>query len=62
MMNQKTLTRITGIIFAVIGVLHLLRAVFGWQAVIGSVTIPMWLSWVALAVAAYLAYSAFTAK
>ena len=58
-MSQKTFSTVVGVIFAVIAVLHLLRAVLGWQAVIGSFTIPMWLSWVAVVVSAFLAYSAF---
>ena len=58
-MNRKTFSLVTGAIFSVIAVLHLLRAVLGWNAVIGSFTIPMWLSWVALVVTVYLAYTAF---
>ena len=58
-MNQKTFLTVAGSIFAIISVMHLLRAVLGWQAVIGSFTIPMWLSWVAIPVSAFLAYSAF---
>ena len=58
-MNRKTFSLVTGAIFSVIAVLHLLRAVLGWNAVIGSFTIPMWLSWVAIVAAAFLAYNAF---
>lgn len=58
-MNQKTFSTVVGAIFSVIAVLHLLRAVLGWNAVIGNFTIPVWLSWIALVVAAFLAYSAF---
>ncbi len=57
-MRQKTFLSVAGAIFSVIAVLHLLRAVLGWKAVIGSFEVPMWLSWVAFAGAAYLAYSA----
>lgn len=58
-MNQKTFSTVIGVIFSVIAVLHLLRAVLGWNAVIGSFAVPIWLSWVAAVVAAFLAYSAF---
>ena len=57
-MSQKTFSTVVGVIFSVIAILHLLRAVLGWNAVIGSFTIPMWVSWVAFVVATYLAYSA----
>ncbi len=58
-MKQKTFSSVAGAIFAVIAVLHLLRAVMGWPASIGSFAVPMWLSWVAILVSAFLAYSAF---
>ena len=58
-MNQKTFSTVVGVIFAVIAVLHLLRAVLGWNAVVGSFTVPMWFSWIALVMAGFLAYSAF---
>lgn len=57
-MSHRTFLAVSGIIFLVIAVLHLLRAVLGWRAVIGSFEVPIWLSWVAAVVAAYLAYSA----
>ena len=57
-MSQKTFSAVVGIIFSVIAVLHLLRAVLGWQAVLGSFAVPLWLSWVAAVLATYLAYSA----
>ncbi|MEK6837829.1 MAG: hypothetical protein AABX69_04200 [Nanoarchaeota archaeon] len=60
LMDKKTFLTVVGVIFAVIAVLHLLRAVLGWNAVIGTFSVPMWLSWVALVVAAFLAYTAFT--
>lgn len=58
-MNKKTFLTVVGVIFSVIAILHLLRAVLGWNAVIGTFSVPMWLSWVAVVVAAFLAYSAF---
>lgn len=58
-MNQKTFSTVVGVIFSVIAILHLLRVVLGWNAVIGTFSVPMWLSWVAAVVAGFLAYSAF---
>lgn len=59
-MNKETFSTVTGVIFTVVAVLHLLRAVMGWQAAIGGFAVPLWLSWVAVVVAAYLAHSAFS--
>jgi putative oxidoreductase len=37
----------------------LLRIIFGWRAEIGEFEVPMWISWVSLAMAGYLAVSAY---
>jgi len=55
-MNRRSYCVITGIIFIVIALLHLLRIVYGWKVVIGPWTAPEWISWVALVVAGYLGY------
>ncbi len=58
-MNQKTFTVTAGVVFSLIAALHALRLLLRWDAVIGGWTVPIWLSWVALAAAGYLAYTAF---
>ena len=42
-------------VFLVVAALHLARALGGWEAVIAGVEIPVWVSWVAVAIAGYLA-------
>jgi len=37
-----------------------LRLLFGWEAVIGGWQVPFWVSWVGIAVAGSLGYTAFT--
>jgi len=59
-MNQKTFTTITGIVFFIIAVLHLVRLLLHWDAVIGGWTVPAWVSGMALMLSGYFAYSAFT--
>ena len=58
-MNQKTFTLTTGVVFSIIAVLHVLRLLFGWEAMIGGWNVPLWVSWVAIAVSGYFAYTAF---
>lgn len=58
-MNQRSFNLVTGLIFLVIAVLHLLRIAFGWSAVIGGWAVPEWVSWAAFLVAGYLAYEGF---
>lgn len=58
-MTHKTFTRTAGAVFSLVAVLHALRLVLGWEAVIGGWPVPVWFSWFALAAAGYLAYTAF---
>lgn len=55
-MNQKIFNLTTGTIFLIIGILHFLRVLNSWPVNIGIFTVPMWLSWIAVALAGYLAY------
>lgn len=61
-MDQHTYTRLTGVIFLLIAVLHLLRILYRWGAVIGGWSVPLWLSWVALIIGAYLAWWGLSRK
>ncbi len=36
---------VSGLMFAVIALLHLLRLVNGWQLELGPWSLPMWVSW-----------------
>lgn len=55
-MNQKTFCLVAGIIFLVIGFLHIARIIFGWEAMIEAWQVPMWLSWGAVVVGLYLGF------
>src|SRR5262249_38031966 len=46
---------ISGIIFVVIAIVHLLRAILGWSATIDGTEFPLWLSWLIVVIAAILA-------
>lgn len=59
-MGQKSFSTTVGVVFALIALLHLVRALYGWEAVIGGWAMPFWASWVALVVSLYLAYTAFS--
>jgi len=55
-MKRHILAVNTGI-FSLIAVLHALRIFFRWPAQIGSFSIPIWLSVIAVLVAGLLAYA-----
>jgi len=58
-MDQKTFFLTAGAIFLLIAILHVIRIIFAWDAVIGGWVVPKWASWVAIVVAIYLAYEGF---
>ena len=55
-MNQKTFSLVVGLIFLLIAVMHGLRLALKWDVVLNGWSVPMWVSWVALLIAGYLAF------
>lgn len=53
-MNQHTFIRASSAIFLVVALLHLARAVQGWEGSINGWNIPMWVSYLAVLVTGYL--------
>lgn len=58
-MSQKTYLQVTGLMFTVGAIVHLLRVLLSWPATIGGWNVPTWISLVAIGVAGYLAYSSY---
>jgi hypothetical protein len=55
-MSQKTFSLVAGLIFLLIAVMHVLRLALRWEVVLNGWVVPMWVSAVALLIAAYLAF------
>jgi hypothetical protein len=53
---------LSAFIFTLVAVLQLVRALKGWPVTIGTISIPLWASWVACVVAAILAWLGFAAS
>jgi hypothetical protein len=58
-MSQKTFSLITATVFSLIALLHAVRLLRGWQVTIEGAVVPIWISWIGLAIAAFLAYEGF---
>ena len=52
---MKPFTTIAIVIFSLVAVVHVLRLIFGWEAVINGMVIPMWVSVVGIIIAGGLA-------
>jgi hypothetical protein len=60
-MTAKSYSLLAAVIFTIVAVLQLSRAVMGVQLIVGSHTMPMWPSWIAFFVASTLAWLGFSA-
>jgi len=58
-MDKKTYVAAATIVFSIVALLHLARILAGWDVSIGGWAVPLWVSWVALLVSGFLAYSGF---
>lgn len=57
--SERVLLVIAGFIFLIVALVHLARLLFGWTLLLGTVLVPLWLSWAGVLVAGYLSYSSF---
>lgn len=55
-------TLVSGVVFGVVALLQLLRAINQWSVQIDSFTVPVWASWVAAVVTGVLCVWAFRSK
>ena len=60
MLSAKTYFKITATIFFVVGLMHLLRLLNGWEVVLGGYVIPFWASIIGVCAAWFLSYSAYS--
>lgn len=61
-MTARSFSRLAAAIFALIALVQLIRALSGWPASVGGMTVPLWPSWIACVIAAGLAWLGFTAR
>ena len=57
--RERTYLFIAGVIFTIVALAHLVRVFAGADLVIVGWNVPLWLSWIGTAAAAYLAYASF---
>lgn len=58
-LRERTYLFVAGSIFGIVALAHLMRAFFGADLSLAGWAIPLWLSWTATVVTAYLAYMSF---
>lgn len=58
-MKEYLYYQTVAIVFSVIGIVHLVRALQGWEIEVSGAAIPVWVSWAAFIIAGYLAIRGF---
>ena len=58
-MTQRAFCLVNAVLFSLIALIHGIRLLRGWQVMIDNTVVPIWISWIGLAMAAYLAYEGF---
>ena len=58
-MSQRSFLLVAAIVFTLVFLLHVLRLVYGWSAMIGGWTVPIWVSWIGVVVSGLLALEGF---
>ncbi len=58
-MSQRSFLLVSAIVFTLVFLLHVLRLVYGWSAMIGGWTVPIWVSWIGAMVSGFLALEGF---
>lgn len=61
-MTAQHFSRLAAVIFTVVALVHLFRAISGFEVTIGGLLIPVWPSWVIAIIIGFLAYLGFTAQ
>ncbi|BAU63543.1 hypothetical protein STA3757_09080 [Stanieria sp. NIES-3757] len=58
-MSEKNYILISATVFALVALLHLVRLLTHWSFQIGTMTVPLWGSWLGLLIGATLSIWAF---
>lgn len=61
-MNSQKYIEISGLVFIVAAILHLVRASAGWSLVINGYAVPIYVSWVVVVLIGFMAYQSLELK
>lgn len=61
-MDKNKSLMLAAAVFGVIALVHLIRAVFGWEAIIGNFNVPVYFSYIAFIAAGYLSWHMYNSS
>ena len=57
--SERKLLYIAGLVFLIVAAVHIMRLLFGWILIVGELDVPLWVSWLGVAIPLYLSYASF---
>ena len=57
--SERALLYLVGTVFLAVALAHFLRITLGWNLILGTYAVPIWISWIGVVIAAYFSYSSF---
>ena len=61
-MTKKHFVYLASVIFLIMGIVHIVRLLVGWQVQIAGFMVPMWIYWLEAFVFLYLSFVGFKIK
>ena len=58
-MDRHSYFTVSAVIFLIVAVVHGLRVMNGWDAMVGGYAVPVWASYIAAAAGLYLAWTGY---
>jgi hypothetical protein len=58
-MTPRIFSVIAAAVFSLIALGHAIRLLFRWHVTVENIVVPVWISWIGLAITGYLAYQGF---
>lgn len=58
-MNNNTYLWLSALIFLIVAVVHLVRAIAGWPIMVGGTSLPVFGSWIAFIIAGLMSWFGF---
>lgn len=61
-MTKTTYISVVSILFLIVGVVHIMRIINGWDVNIGGYDVPLFASWIGAIVTLYLSFQGLVSK
>jgi hypothetical protein len=61
-MDKKNVLLLGSVVFGIVALGHLIRSIFSWEVNVANFNVPLYFSYIAVAIAGYLAWKTYKAN